>query len=135
MKRYLPVIFTATTASLLTFNVVAQENEPLKSDRPAYARDHAGRPRALRLNSAAKATEIIGMTVHNYQNEKLGSVEDLAVHTENSEEIKRAKELFTKAGAYDICVTGDASVPGGQKPAKDTDYVTRQDQGTTIVTS
>ena len=30
----------------------------------------------------------------------------LSVHTENSEEIKRAKEIFTKAGAHDICTTG-----------------------------
>jgi hypothetical protein len=35
----------------------------------------------------------------------------LSVHTENSEEIKRAEEIFTKAGAEDICSTGDATAP------------------------
>lgn len=35
----------------------------------------------------------------------------LSVHTENSEEIKRAKEIFTNAGAQDICTTGEASAP------------------------
>jgi uncharacterized membrane protein len=35
----------------------------------------------------------------------------LSVHTENSEEIKRAKDIFTNAGAQDICVTGEASAP------------------------
>ncbi len=35
----------------------------------------------------------------------------LSVHTENSEEINRAKEIFTKAGAQDICCTGDATAP------------------------
>lgn len=35
----------------------------------------------------------------------------LSVHTENSEEISRAKEIFNEAGAEDICVTGDATVP------------------------
>lgn len=35
----------------------------------------------------------------------------LSVHTENSEEIKRAKEIFTQAGAQDICTTGEASAP------------------------
>ena len=35
----------------------------------------------------------------------------LSVHTENSEEIKRAKEIFTQAGAHDICTTGEASAP------------------------
>jgi hypothetical protein len=35
----------------------------------------------------------------------------ISVHTEDSEEISRAKEIFTKAGAQDICTTGEASVP------------------------
>jgi len=35
----------------------------------------------------------------------------ISVHTENSEEISRAKEIFTKAGAQDICTTGEASAP------------------------
>ncbi len=33
----------------------------------------------------------------------------ISVHTESSEEISRAKDLFTAAGAQDICVTGGAS--------------------------
>jgi len=35
----------------------------------------------------------------------------ISVHTENSDEISRAKEIFEDANAEDICVTGDASVP------------------------
>ena len=35
----------------------------------------------------------------------------LSVHTENSEEISRAKDIFTKAGAQDICTTGEAAAP------------------------
>ena len=46
-----------------------------------------------------------------------GKVKDgnilLSVHTENSEEITRAKDIFNQAGAQDICVTGDASTPEG----------------------
>ena len=38
----------------------------------------------------------------------------ISVHTENSAEIDRAKEIFTKGGAHDICVTGEAAT------AKDT---------------
>ena len=41
----------------------------------------------------------------------------LSVHTENSEEITRAKDIFTQAGAQDICVTGEASTPKGGKAA------------------
>ena len=33
----------------------------------------------------------------------------LSVHTENSEEITRAKDIFTRAGAQDICTTSEAA--------------------------
>ena len=53
----------------------------------------------------------------------------ISVHTENSEEINTAKDIFTKAGAQDICSTGEASTPKdskaterGSRPA-DADYV------------
>ena len=39
------------------------------------------------------------------------AISSLSVHTENSEEITRAKEIFTNAGAQDICTTGEASIP------------------------
>ena len=35
----------------------------------------------------------------------------LSVHTEDSDEVTLAKDIFTKAGAQDICVTGEASAP------------------------
>ena len=35
----------------------------------------------------------------------------ISVHTESSEEITRAKEIFTIAKAQDICATGEASTP------------------------
>jgi hypothetical protein len=35
----------------------------------------------------------------------------ISVHTENSDEIKRAKDIFTAAGAEDICTTGESSAP------------------------
>jgi hypothetical protein len=43
----------------------------------------------------------------------------ISVHTENSEEITRAKNIFTKNGAQDICTTGEASTP---KDSKATDH-------------
>jgi hypothetical protein len=39
----------------------------------------------------------------------------LSVHTENSEEITRAKDIFAKAGAQDICTTGEAATPKASK--------------------
>ena len=35
----------------------------------------------------------------------------LSVHTENSKEIAKAKDIFTKAGATDICTTGEVTAP------------------------
>ena len=57
----------------------------------------------------------------------------LSVHTENSDEITRAKDIFKKAGAQDICVTGDAAAPkdgtaheaSTSKDHDDTDYPSR----------
>ncbi len=57
----------------------------------------------------------------------------LSVHTEDSEAIKRAKEIFTNAGADDICTTGEASAPDGPKATRATEeYVTRQEQGVIV---
>jgi len=39
----------------------------------------------------------------------------ISVHANDSDEIKRAKEIFTKAGAEDICTTGESSVPKSDK--------------------
>jgi len=39
----------------------------------------------------------------------------ISVHTENSEEITKAKEIFTQAGAQDICTTGESTVPHPEK--------------------
>src|ERR1700677_881907 len=41
----------------------------------------------------------------------------ISVHTESSEEITLAKNIFTKAGALDICTTGEASVPKANEAA------------------
>ena len=35
----------------------------------------------------------------------------ISVHTEDSDEISKAKDIFTRSGAQDICVTGEASTP------------------------
>ena len=39
----------------------------------------------------------------------------ISVHTENSTEIAKAKDIFTKAGATDICITGESSTPSERK--------------------
>jgi hypothetical protein len=54
----------------------------------------------------------------------------ISVHTENSDEITQAKEIFTKAGAQDICSTGEASAPKGNNDTKDTSRSARELAGT-----
>src|SRR6185436_14353531 len=39
----------------------------------------------------------------------------ISVHSENSDEVKRAKEIFEHAGAEDIATAGEASVPSSTK--------------------
>ena len=47
----------------------------------------------------------------------------ISVHTDNSAEISRAKDIFTKAGAQDICTTGEASTPKASNANKSTERV------------
>jgi hypothetical protein len=41
----------------------------------------------------------------------------ISVHTEDSKEITQAKDIFTRAGAQDICTTGEASTPKDSQAA------------------
>jgi hypothetical protein len=54
----------------------------------------------------------------------------ISVHTENSEDITQAKDIFTKAGAQDICVTGEASTPTQSKAAGRASKSAREFAGT-----
>ncbi|HXR48148.1 MAG TPA: PRC-barrel domain-containing protein [Candidatus Limnocylindrales bacterium] len=83
MKRKLQMITSASAVSLLAFSAVAQDTINSNTDETAPARQRMAEARAERLNSVAKATDIIGMTVNNDQNEKLGKVNDLAVDVES----------------------------------------------------
>lgn len=39
----------------------------------------------------------------------------ISVHTDNSDEISRAKDIFSRSGAQDICTTGESSTPKDSK--------------------
>ena len=83
MKRKLQIITSVSAASLLAFTALARETFNPKTAETASTCQPMTQARSERLNDAAKATDIIGMTVNNYQNEKLGQVEDLAVDMES----------------------------------------------------
>jgi hypothetical protein len=62
----------------------------------------------------------------------------LSVHTENSEEITRTKDIFKQAGAQDICTTGEATAPDGPKAGEvsgDTEDLSRPIDKTYVGTS
>lgn len=82
MKQKHRIIVTAA-ASALALSVVAQNTPNPGTDRPEHTRPDMAQPQANRLNGAAKASDVIGMAVKNYQDEKLGTVEDLAVDVES----------------------------------------------------
>jgi sporulation protein YlmC with PRC-barrel domain len=96
MKRKLQIITSASAASLLAFSALAQETLNPRTAETASPRQHPTPARSERLNGAAKATDIIEMTVNNYQNEKLGKVEDLAVDVESG----RIVQVILSTGGF-----------------------------------
>src|SRR6185436_3928181 len=109
MKRKLQIIISASAASILAFSALAQDTPNPKTDRPDYTRQRMARPRADRLNDAAKASDLIGMTVKNYQDETLGKVEDLAVDVESG---RIVQVILSTGGFIGIGDTLTAVPPG-----------------------
>jgi sporulation protein YlmC with PRC-barrel domain len=96
MKQKLQIIISASAGSVLAFAALAQYPTDPKMDRPESHPTHLNQPRADRLNGAAKASDLIGMTVKNYQDVKLGKVEDLAVDVESG----RVVQVILSTGGF-----------------------------------
>jgi sporulation protein YlmC with PRC-barrel domain len=96
MKRKLQIITSVSAASLLAFSALAQETLYPGTAETASPRQPPSQARSERLNGAARATDIIGMTVYNYQNERLGKVEDLAVDVESG----RIVQVILSTGGF-----------------------------------
>jgi sporulation protein YlmC with PRC-barrel domain len=97
MKRNLQIIISASAALVLACSARAQDASNLKADGPDFTHDGARHwQRPDRLNGAAKASDIIGMRVDNYQDEKLGKVQDLAVDVESG----RIVQVIVSTGGF-----------------------------------
>ena len=96
MKRKLQIITCASAASFLAFSALAQQTPDPKPERAEYTQQPMIKVRADRLNGAAKASEVIGMEVKNYQGEKLGKVDDLAVDVESG----RIVQVILSTGGF-----------------------------------
>ena len=91
------ILSSTLAASVLAFSAQSQDSairagaqtETVHSDVTQAARSGL-------LNSAAKASDILGMTVNNYQGEKLGKVEELAILTESG----RILQVIISTGGF-----------------------------------
>jgi len=97
MKCKIQIIISASAASVLALSALAQVTPIPNNDGPDYTRGRMPHvQRSDRLNDAAKASDLIGMTVKNYQDEKLGKVEDLAVDVESG----RIVQVILSTGGF-----------------------------------
>jgi hyperosmotically inducible protein len=97
MKRKLQIIISASAASVMALSALAQTTPSPNRDGPDSNRGLMSQmQRPDRLNDAAKASDLIGMTVKNYQDEKLGKVEDLAVDVESG----RIVQVIVSTGGF-----------------------------------
>src|SRR4029453_3149468 len=91
-------------------SALAQDTPNPRSDRPGYTRDSLNDARrADRLNGAVKPHDCIGMTVNNFQDEKLGKVDDLAVDVESG---RIVQVILSTGGFIGIGDTLTAVPPG-----------------------
>lgn len=109
MKQKLQMIISASAASVLAFSALAQDTPNPTTERPDYRGQRLTHPRADRLNGAVKTSDLIGMTVKNRQDEKLGKVEDLAVDVESG---RIVQVILSTGGFIGIGDTLTAVPPG-----------------------
>lgn len=81
MKRKLHPFLVASATTVLAFSALAKDGP---------------NPKTNRLNGAVKATEILGITVKNKQNEKIGKVEDVTVDVASG----RIIQVILSTGKY-----------------------------------
>lgn len=95
MKRILRT-FIGAAASALVASAFAQSTESPQSGRLDSPRHRLVQPGEGRLHGAAKASDVIGMTVKNYQDETLGEVEEIAVDVESG----RIVQIILSTGGF-----------------------------------
>jgi sporulation protein YlmC with PRC-barrel domain len=96
MKRNLQIIVSASAALVLAFSALAQDTSNPKMDETQSPRQQMTQGRNDQLKDTVKASDIIGMTVKNYQDEKLGKVENLAVDVESG----RIVQVIISSGGF-----------------------------------
>jgi len=98
-----------SAGSLLTLAALGQESLAQPIGQTNYTQQGLTQASPGRLSGAAKASDIIGMTVNNYQDEKLGKVSDLAVDVESG----RIVQVIVSSGGFLGMNTTLRAVPAG----------------------
>src|SRR5580692_1876609 len=109
MKRKMQIIISASAASVLALSALAQDTSNSKMDETQSPRQRTAQGHREQLKDTAKASDIIGMTVKNYQDEKLGKVEDLAVDVASG----RIVQVIISSGGFLGMDTALTPVPPG----------------------
>lgn len=110
MTSQLKILITTSAASLLACSALAQVTAGSKSDRSDLTHHGSAQERRTdRLNGAVKASELIGMDVNTYQEEKLGTVDDLGVDLESG----RIVQVILSSGGFIGIGTRLTAVPPG----------------------
>jgi hyperosmotically inducible protein len=97
MKRRFPIVAGASALSLVALTTPAQETLNAKAGGTEIAQERSTRAmRAERLGYAEKVSDLIGIEIENYEGEKLGKVDDLAVDLETG----RIVEVVLSTGGF-----------------------------------
>jgi len=96
MKRKLQITINAFAVSVLAFSALAQDTSSPKMAETQSDSHGITQARPNLLKDTAKASDIIGMTVKNYQDEKFGTVENLAVDLESG----RIVQVIISSGGF-----------------------------------
>ena len=97
MKRKLHIIAGVSAASFLAFSGLAQDaSNPATQGQIGAAYGNSSAKLQDRLKDTVEASHLIGMTVKNHQNEKLGKVVDFAVDVESG----RIVEVILSRGGF-----------------------------------
>src|ERR1700722_18714893 len=83
MKQKIKIIMSALAASALAFSTLAQDIASPKVTEAQFGSQGLPPYRLDRIKDTARASDVMGMAVKNYQGEKLGTVKNFAVDMES----------------------------------------------------
>ena len=96
MKQKNKIIANVSAVSFLALAALGQESFIQPNGQTNYIHQRLAQASPERLSGTAKASNLIGMTVNNYQGEKLGKVSDLAVDVESG----RIVQVIISTGGF-----------------------------------